>query len=76
MNFANDTAMEAQLEQVRRELLSRTAAEYRDSSHAQRTLRQGLADLAGKARELARADATELVQRFGEVGRRRFHLAA
>lgn len=76
MNFANDTAMEAQLEGVRRELLNRTAAEYRDSSYAQRQLVTGLSALAGKARELARADASELVQRFGEVGRRRFHLAA
>jgi len=76
MNFANDTAMEAQLETVRRELLSRTAAEYRDSTHAQRKLRQGLSALAGKARELAQTDATELVQRFGQLGQRRFHLAA
>jgi hypothetical protein len=76
LNFANDTVMETQLEQVRKELLSRTAEEYRDSSHAQRRLRQGLTNLAGKARELARTDATELVQRFGEMGHRRFHLAA
>ncbi len=76
MNFANDTAMEEQLETVRRELLSRTAAEYRDSAHAQRKLRQGLSALAGKARELAQADASELVQRFGQLGERRFHLAA
>jgi hypothetical protein len=68
--------METQLEGVRRELLNRTAAEYRDSSYAQRQLVSGLSALAGKARELARADASELVQRFGEVGRRRFHLAA
>jgi len=76
MNFANDRSMEQQLETVRRELLTRTAAEYRDSNYAQRQLVNGLSALAGKARELAQADATELVQRFGEVGRRRFHLAA
>jgi len=76
LNFANDTEMERQLETVRRELLSRTASEYRDSAQAQRKLRQGLGALAEKARELARADATELVQSFGEMGRRRFHLAA
>jgi len=76
MNFANDAEMEAQLEQVRRELLTRTAAEYRDSRSAQRSLRQGLGDLAGKARELAQADARELVQQFGQLGQRRFHLAA
>ncbi len=76
MNFANDAEMEAQLNKVRGELLTRTAAEYRDSAHAQRKLRSGLSALAGKARELAQADARELVQQFGELGRRRFHLAA
>jgi hypothetical protein len=76
MNFANDTVMEQQLETVRRELLSRTAAEYRDSHTAQQKLRQGLSALAGKARELSQADATELVQQFGTMGRRRMHLAA
>jgi Protein of unknown function (DUF3150) len=76
MNFVNDTVMEAQLEQVRKELLSRTAEEYRDSAHARRRLQQGLGQLAGHARQLAKADATELVQRFGDLGRRKFHLAA
>ena len=76
MNFANDVEMAAQLNKVRGELLTRSAAEYRDSAHAQRKLRSGLSALAGKARELAQADATELVQQFGQLGRRRFHLAA
>ncbi len=76
MNFANDVEMAAQLEKVRGELLTRSAVEYRDSAHAQRKLRSGLTALAGKARELAQADATELVQQFGQLGRRRFHLAA
>ncbi len=76
MNFANDTVMEAQLEAVRKELLSRSAEEYRDSAHARRRLKQGLGQLAEAARQLAGADATELVQRFGELGRRKFHLAA
>jgi hypothetical protein len=76
MNFANDLEMEQQLEGVRRELLSRTAAEYRENSSAQQQLRAGLGALAEKARELARVDAAELVQQFGQLGRRRFHLAA
>ena len=76
MNFANDTVMETQLEQVRQELLSRTAEEYRDSAHARRRLKQGLGQLADHARQLAKANATELVQRFGDLGRRKFHLAA
>lgn len=76
MNFANDTAMDQQLEHVRTELLNRTAAEYRDSRFAQGQLISGLSTLAGKARELANADATELVARFGQMGVRKFHLAA
>jgi hypothetical protein len=76
MNFANDTEMEAQLEQVRKELLSRTAQEYRDSAVARTRLVHGLNQLADHANVLARSDATALVQRFGELGRRKFHLAA
>ena len=76
LNFANDTEMERHLENARQELLGRTAVEYRDSAHAQRKLRQGLSALADKARELAQQDSKEVVQRFGDLGRRRFHLAA
>lgn len=76
LNFANDTEMEQHLERARKELLSRTAAEYRDSAYAQRKLRKGLSALADKARELAQQDSKEIVQRFGDLGRRRFHLAA
>jgi Protein of unknown function (DUF3150) len=76
MNFANDTVMEAQLENVKKELLTKTAEEYRDSATARARLKNGLSQLANQARNLARQDATELVQRFGELGRRRFNLAA
>ncbi len=77
MNFVGDVAMEQQLETVRRELLSRTAEEYRQGgATAVATLESGLARLADTARELARQDATELVQRFGGLGRRKFQLAA
>ena len=76
MNFVNDTEMERELERVRRELLSRTAEEYRDSSTARTRLTTGLQHLADHARELARQDASELVERFGELGRRKFQLAA
>jgi len=69
MNFANDRVIEQQLEGVKRELLTRTAEEYRDSAVARARLKNGLA-------QLARSDATELVQRFGELGRRKFNLAA
>lgn len=76
MNFVNDQEMEQQLENVKRELLTRTAEQYRDSSTSRNRLKQGLSQLASQARELAKQDASELVQRFGELGHRRFALAA
>ena len=76
MNFANDSVMEAELERVRKELLGSTAQEYRDSASARQRLQEGLSGLAEHARTLATQDAQELVQRFGELGRRKFHLAA
>ncbi len=76
MNFVNDTEMDQQLETVRKELLTRSAEEYRDSSKARNQLVAGLSQLRDTARALATQDATELVQQFGEMGRRKFHLAA
>lgn len=76
LNFADDEQMEAELERVRQEFLQRTAEEYRDDAFARSRLEAGLTGLANTARELARADAVEVVQRFGNLGQRRFHLAA
>lgn len=76
LNFAGDSELEAQLEGARKELLSRTAEEYRDSAYAQRQLVTGLTALKDRARELAKTDAAEVVQRFGEQGKRKFHFAA
>ena len=76
MNFVNDIQMEQQLDSVRKELLTRTAEEYRDSKKARTQLVAGLSQLHDTANRLAHQDATELVQRFGEMGRRKFHLAA
>ena len=76
MNFVNDTVMEEQLENVRKELLSKTAEEYRDSTKARNRLVQGLSQLSNHAHQLAKQDATELVQRFGQVVVRKFNLAA
>jgi hypothetical protein len=76
MNFVNDSEMETQLESVRKELLSKTAEEYRDNNKARNQLVAGLSQLRDTANRLARQDSTELVQRFGEIGRRKFHLAA
>jgi len=76
MNFVNDTVMEEQLENVRKELLSKTAEEYRDNSRARASLVKGLSQLANHASQLAQQDTTELVQRFGQIGVRKFNLAA
>ncbi|MCX6927954.1 MAG: DUF3150 domain-containing protein [Verrucomicrobia bacterium] len=76
MNFVNDQEMDQQLEAVRKELLTKTAEEYRYSSKARNQLVAGLSQLRDTAKRLATQDAVELVQRFGEMGRRRFHLAA
>ena len=76
LNFAGDQEMEQTLERVRSQFLSRTAEEYRDDAKAQAKLRAGLGKLRDTAREMAQQDATEIVERFGAMGRRRFNLAA
>jgi hypothetical protein len=76
MNFVNDTEMEQRLEAVRKELLTRTAEEYRDNASARARLVNGLSKLRDQAGQMVGEDATELVQRFGEMGRRKFNLAA
>jgi DNA anti-recombination protein RmuC len=76
MNFVNDTEMEQRLQAVRKELLTKTAEEYRDNASARAKLVNGLSRLREQANQLARGDATDLVQRFGEMGRRKFNLAA
>jgi len=76
MNFANDEAMTTELERVRKEFLTMTAEEYRNSNSAVKNLTTGLEQLRDHARELARQDAADLVNRFGSLGRRKFQLAA
>ena len=76
LNFAGDAELEAQLDRARRELLSRTAVEYRDSAQARRRLDHGIRDLADEARRLAASDATRIVERFGQMGVRKITFAA
>ena len=76
LNFVGDREMEGHLELVRRELLTRTAEEYRDSGAAKARLQNGLRALADTARELARQDSHDLVEHFGQMGRRKFHMVA
>ena len=61
---------------MRKEFLGRTAEEYRNSGTARDQLVNGLSQLRDKANDLAQQDATELVQSFGQMGRRKFTLAA
>ena len=75
LNFAGDNEMEQQLDRVRRELLTRSAEDYRNSLTASRSLESGLSQLRDQARELATQDARELVERFGQMGRRKLQLA-
>ena len=76
LNFMDDRQMEQQLENTRQQFLTRTAEEYRDSTQAQSELVDGLSTLRDYAGKLAHQDATELVEGFGQQGRRKFSLAA
>jgi hypothetical protein len=75
LNFAGDVEMERQLDRVRSELLTRSAEDYRNNLTATRSLEAGLTQLRDQARELASQDARELVERFGQMGRRKLQMA-
>ncbi len=76
LNFMNDEQMTEQLQRARQQFLSRTADQYRDSDAARQKLVSGLTALRDRARTMAAEDATQLVEQFGQMGRRRFQLAA
>jgi hypothetical protein len=76
LNFMGDRQMDTALDKVRQEFLSRTAEEYRDSEFARTKLQDGLQGLRDTARQLATQEARELVERFGALGQRKFHLVA
>ena len=75
LNFVGDRELEEQLERMRQEFLGRTAEEYRDSDYYRRKLRDGLRSLADTARNMAQSGSPGLVEQFGQMGRRRFHMA-
>ena len=75
LNFAGDQQLEARLESVRQQFLTKTAEEYRDNDKARTRLTQGIKGLADAARELAQSDSREIVERFGQMGVRRFALS-
>jgi len=76
LNFVGDRAMEQQLDDVRQQLLTRTAEEYRSNSNWKQELVNGLTGLADRAKTMATEDTTALVRNFGELGKRKFSLAA
>jgi hypothetical protein len=76
LNFAGDGEMERLLDEARTQLLSKTAEEYRDDKLARVRLQDGIRQLADAAMNLAKEDTSELVGRFGQLGVRKFQLAA
>ena len=76
LNFVGDQQMEAELERVKQEYLTTSAEAYRDNGAAEQRLRQGLQGLASFARNLSNEEAQELIDQFGQVGRRKISLAA
>ena len=76
LNFAGDAQMDTLLENARQELLSTTAEQYRDDTFARERLEGGLSALRDTARDLSTRDTRQLVERFGQVGRRRLHRVA
>ena len=71
LNFAGDQQLEQNLERFRRDLLGRSAEEYRTDSGAMTSLTTGLSRLRETAVQLARSDAREVLSRFGQMGTRK-----
>ncbi len=71
LNFAGDEQLEQTLERFRRDLLQRSAEDYRNDPGAITSLTEGLNRLRENAVQLVHGDATEIVSRFGQVGVRR-----
>ena len=71
LNFAGDQQLEQTLERFRRDLLTRSADEYRNNSGAMASLTDGLSRLRESAVQLARSDAREVIARFGKMGGRK-----
>lgn len=71
LNFAGDKQLEATLEKFRRDLLQRSAEDYRNDSGAMASLTDGLNRLRQNAVQLARSDARDVLANFGQMGGRR-----
>jgi hypothetical protein len=71
LNFAGDQQLEQTLDRFRRELLTRSAEDYRNDRFAMDSLTEGLERLRETAVQLARTDAREVISRFGQMGTRK-----
>ena len=71
LNFAGDQQLEATLEKFRRDLLTRSAEDYRNDKGTMASLTEGLTRLRENAVQLARSDAREVLSRFGQMGARK-----
>ncbi|MCB1134121.1 MAG: hypothetical protein KDN05_23590 [Verrucomicrobiae bacterium] len=71
LNFAGDQQLEQTLERFRRDLLQRSAEDYRNDTGAMASLTDGLQRLRENAVQLARSDARDIVSRFGQMGGRK-----
>jgi hypothetical protein len=76
LNFAGDAQLENTLEKVRRDLLTRSAEDYRRDQGAMASLTDGLARLRENAVQLAQSDAREVLARFGQMGARKLAAAS
>jgi hypothetical protein len=71
LNFAGDQQLENTLEKFRRDLLTRSAEDYRNQPGAMASLTDGLNRLRENAVQLARSDVRDIVSRFGQLGSRK-----
>lgn len=72
LNFAGDQQLESTLEKFRRDLLQRSAEDYRNQPGAMTNLTDGLNRLRDTAVQLARSDTRGIISRFGQMGVRKF----
>ena len=76
LNFAEDQELNSTLESFRDQFLEVPAGYYRDSDIEQSRLTQGIKALANTTRTMAIQDSREIIEKFGQMGRRKFNLAA
>ena len=75
LNFAGDQQLESTLERFRRDLLNRSAEDYRNNPGAMASLTDGLNRLRENAVELVKTDTRDVIARFGQMGNRRLAAA-